>query len=116
MPESIALTMESGLNPFSCWYGKYLLEARAVLVMMSTRRQPQSSEQASRLGAAGTKQESSAPLRYLFFFRGRRRSEQSAESRPKDSRALEFWFVLAVALALIAIVVLVCLHGVAAFR
>jgi hypothetical protein len=34
----------------------------------------------------------------------------------KENGVLEFWFVLAVAVALIAIVVLVCLRGATAFR
>ena len=107
--------------PFSSRHGKYLPEARAGLVMMSTRKRLQRSEEGSRLGAdeaeqESSGQESSAPPRYLFFFRGRRRSERSVASRSKDSGALEFWFVLAAALALIVVVVLVCLRGMAASR
>jgi hypothetical protein len=89
--------------------------------MMSTQKRLHSSDEGSRLETdeaehESSGQESSAPPRYLFFFRGRRRSERSVASRSKDSGALEFWFVLAATLALIVVVVLVCLRGMAASR
>jgi hypothetical protein len=82
---------------------------------MFTRRRSQNSEERSGSAEDGTKLDKSMPPRYLFFFRGRRRSVQSAGSRSKGNSALEFWFLLAVATALLAIVVLVCLRSMTAF-
>ena len=63
--------------------------------------------------AAEGKRDGMGLPRFLFVFRGRR-SLQAAGSRAKASGLLEFWVVLGVVLALIAIVVLVYLRGVAA--
>jgi len=87
----------------------------AALVGMFPRRQAQKSEEGSQSAGGETGRNRSGPPRFLFFFRGRRRSVAVAGSRSKENSALEFWVLLAVAIALIAIVALVCLRAVAAF-
>ena len=82
-----------------------------MVVKMFTRRHAQNSDQASGAGADGTQRGRSGPGRYFFFFQGRRHSLQAAGSRSKDNGVLEFWFGVGVVLALVAIVVLVCLHS-----
>jgi len=86
----------------------------AVLARMFTKRQGRNSGEAGRQTADSAKFDRSAPPRYLFFFRGRRRSVGAAGTRSKESSALEFWFLLAVAVALIIIVALICLRSMAA--
>ena len=85
----------------------------AEAVLMSTRRQ---NPEASLPEADAMNRGDAGPPRFLFFFRGRRRSVQSAGSRSKANGALEFWVLLALAAALIAIVLLVCLRGTTASR
>jgi len=63
--------------------------------------------------AAEGKRRGSGRPRFLFVFRGRR-SLQAAGSRAKDSGWVELWVGVAVVLAVIAVVVLVCLRAVAA--
>lgn len=82
-----------------------------MVVNMFTRRQAQNSDEASGAGADGKQRGRTGHDRYFFFFRGRLHSLQAAGSRPKDDSALEFWFGVGVVLALVAIVVLVCLHS-----
>jgi hypothetical protein len=88
----------------------------AVVVSMFTRRKAQNSDQASGAEANGTQRGRLEPGRYFFFFRGRRHSLQAAGSRSKNDSVLEFWFGAGVVLALVAIVVLVCLHSLNAVR
>jgi hypothetical protein len=87
-----------------------------VVVSMFTRRQAQNSDKASEAREDGTQRSRSGPARYFFFFRGRQDSLKAAGSRSKDDSVLEFWVGVAVVLALVAIVVLVCLHSLNAVR
>ncbi|WP_158785876.1 hypothetical protein [Granulicella sp. L46] len=85
----------------------------AMVVSNFTRRQTQNSEEGSGVGAGGKQRDRSGPPRYLFYFRGKRHPLQTAGSRSKNDGVLEFWFGAGIVLALVAIVVLVCLHSLA---
>jgi hypothetical protein len=86
----------------------------AVLARMFTKRRECNSGETGRQAAGSAKVDRSTPPRYLFFFQGRRRSERIAGTRSKENGALEFWFLLAVAVELIVILTLICLRSMAA--
>jgi hypothetical protein len=87
-----------------------------MVVGMFTAKQGPKREKESGVGTEEAKRRRPGMPRYFFYFRGKRDSLRAAGSRSKNDGVLEFWFGAGIVVALVAVVVLVCRHGLHAVR